>query len=98
MTEQEFVLINDKLNRIEQNTLLGAKNVLTLDEVALLTGLSKGYIYRLTSTQGIPHYKPNGRNLYFNKNEIEGWLLRNRVATTEEINNAATTYIATHKR
>lgn len=98
MTEQEFTLLNNRLDRIEQNTLLGAKNVLTLDEVALVTGLSKGHIYRLTSTHGIPHYKPNGRNLYFNKNEVEEWLLRNRVDTIEEINNRATTYVATHKR
>lgn len=98
MTEQEFAIINAKLDRIEKIALLGAKNVLTLEEVTLITGLSKGYIYRLTSTQGIPHYKPTGRNLYFNKSEVEEWLQRHRVATIEEIDNEATTYIAVHKR
>ena len=33
--------ILNKLNRLEALTLLGSKNVLTLDEVCLLTGLAK---------------------------------------------------------
>lgn len=74
--------------------LLGSKNVLTLDEVAIITGLKKGYIYRLTSEQKIPHYKPGGR-VYFKKDEVEEWLLQNRVATMSEIDSRATTYIAT---
>ena len=31
----------EKLNIIERNTLLAAKNMLTFDDVSLLTGLSK---------------------------------------------------------
>lgn len=87
--------LGTKIERLEKITLIGTKNVLTLDEVVLVTGLSKGHIYRLTSTQGIPHYKPKGRNLYFKKDEIEEWLLRNRIATKAEIDNAASTYIVT---
>lgn len=93
----EFVALNTKLEKIEKIALLGAKNVLTIDEVSLMTGLSKGHIYRLTSTQGIPHYKPNGRNLYFKKDEIEDWLLQNRISTLEEISNKATTHTAIKK-
>lgn len=93
----EFIALNTKLEKIEKMTLLGAKNVLTIDEVSLMTGLSKGHIYRLTSTQGIPHYKPNGRNLYFKKDEIEEWLLQNRVSTIEEINNKAVTHTVINK-
>jgi excisionase family DNA binding protein len=93
----EFMELNTKLEQIERITLVGAKNVLTLEEVALLTGLSKGHLYRLTSTQSIPHYKPNGRNLYFKKDEIEEWLLQNRVSTLAEIDSKATTYTAIKK-
>lgn len=95
MATEEYRQITEQLDRIEQMTLLGSKNVLTLDEVVIITGLKKGYIYRLTSEQRIPHYKPGGRNLYFKKDEIEDWLLRNRVATMSEIDSKATTYIAT---
>ncbi len=94
MAEEEYRQLAEQLNRIEKMALLGSKNVLTLDEVAIITGLKKGYIYRLTSEQKIPHYKPGGR-VYFKKDEVEEWLLQNRVATMSEIDSRATTYIAT---
>lgn len=94
MAEEEYRQLAEQLNRIEKMALLGSKNVLTLDEVAIVTGLKKGYIYRLTSEQKIPHYKPGGR-VYFKKDEVEEWLLQNRVATLSEIDSKATTYIAT---
>ena len=81
-----------KLERIEQITALGAKNVLNVDEVAMLTGLSKSHIYKLTCTSEIPHYKPNGRVMYFNKAEVEAWMQRNRVATREEHERRAVAY------
>lgn len=46
------------LQRIDKNLLLAAKQVLNMDEVMLLTGLSKSHLYRLTSSCQIPHYKP----------------------------------------
>ena len=62
--------IKEQLNRIERYTLLGAKNVLSLDDVHLLTGLSKSHIYRMTSRNEIPYYKRT-RILCFDKAEIE---------------------------
>lgn len=38
--------ILNKLNRLEALTLLGSKNVLTMDEVCLLTGLAKSTVYK----------------------------------------------------
>ena len=87
-----------KLEAIERNTLLAAKNVLSLDDVVILTGLSKSTIYRLTSQKRIPFYKPNGGLCYFSRKEIEDWMLRNRVDTVDEIKAEATTYCVTHKR
>ena len=43
MTEE----LKEQLDRIERLTLLSAKNVLTLDDVSLLTGLSKSHLYKL---------------------------------------------------
>ena len=79
----------NKLVAIERNTLLAAKNVLTPDDVVQLTGMSKSYLYKLTSTRQIPHYKPNGKMVYFNREELEKWLQSNRVATDEELEQKA---------
>lgn len=93
----EFQELSAKIDRLEKIALLGAKNVLTFNEVVLITGLTKGHLYRLTSTKQIPHYKPRGGMLYFKKEEIEEWLLQKKILTTSEIESAASTYIATHK-
>jgi excisionase family DNA binding protein len=77
--------IKNQLDRIERNSLLAAKNVLTLEDVALLTGLSKSWLYKATYKHQIPFYKPNGKQVYFDRNEIECWLKHNRIATTAEI-------------
>lgn len=84
-----------QLDRIERMTLLSAKNVLAFDDVVLLTGLSKSHLYKLTCSHQIPHYKPNGKYLYFDRTEIEGWMKQNRIATTSEIEQTASEYIVT---
>ena len=59
--------------------ILNTKEVLTSKEVAQYMGVSKSYLYRLTMTGAIPHYKPTGKLCYFNRREIEAWLQTNRV-------------------
>ena len=86
--------IKVQLDRIEKLTLLSAKNVLCLDDVMLLTGLSKSHLYKLTCSHQIPFYKPN-KIIYFDRSEIENWMKQNRVATTNEIETEAVNYIVT---
>lgn len=88
--------ISNKLDRIEELTLIGAKTVLDLEETALFTGMSTGHIYRLTSGKQIPHFKKN-RKLYFKKAELEDWMLEQKILTEDEIQSRASTYVATHK-
>ena len=72
-----------------------AKNILTLEEVAEYTHLSKSYVYKLTSKGDIPYYKPNGKQLYFKRTEIDEWLLTNRNKTNQEIEREIEREIAT---
>lgn len=87
--------ILNRLEAIERYSLLAAKNVLCFDDVALLTGFSKSHLYKLTCSHQIPHYKPNGKQIYFDRAEVEAWMKQNRVATTQEIDQKATTYVVT---
>lgn len=90
--------IEKQLEEIKRYSLLAAKNVLCLDDVALLTGLSKSYLYKLTCTCQIPHYKPNGKFIYFDRLEVEDWMRKNRIATVEETDRAATNYVVTGRK
>lgn len=76
--------IEERLERIEK-LLVSQKNVLNFEELAEYIGLSHSYLYKLTSKGDIPFYRPNGKQLYFKKEEIDAWLLRNRAKTNDEI-------------
>lgn len=99
MAEEEYKALTERLVRIESLIMAGSKEkeVLTIDECSAYTGLSKSHLYRLTSQRVIPFYKPMGGTIYFLKNEIEDFCLKNRQATQAEIDSIATTYCATHK-
>ncbi len=92
--------ILNKLNRLEALTLMGVKNVLTLDEVCLLTGLAKSTVYKMTANRIIPHYHAEGgKHLYFKKDEVEDWLTRNRVSSqTEDEQRAVNEYFTKRQK
>ncbi len=85
-----------RLTSIESSLRLQAKDILTIDEAAVYTGMSKSHLYRLTSTRGIPHFK-QGMHLYFDKTELRAWLTSCRISTTAETERQAENYLTAHK-
>lgn len=90
-------MILSRLEAIERYSLLAAKNVLTIDDAAVLTGMSKSHLYKLTCSKQIPFYRPNGKLVYFDRQELEGWLKQNRVTTQTEAEQQAFAYVM-HKK
>ena len=88
------IQLEERLRNIE-TLLLSQKTVLSFEEAAQYTGLSKSYLYKLTSTAGIPHFKPQGKHIYFNKEEVDQWLQRNpsKPLNEEELEEKASTYV-----
>ena len=68
-------------------------SMLTIDDLARLTGWSRSWIYQLTSANKIPYYKPNGKTIFFREDEVTSFLLQNRQPTIEEMENDATNYL-----
>lgn len=81
--------IHQKLDKL----LALSKDVFTIDEAALYTGLSKQYLYKLTHRRKIPFSKPNNKIVYFCKKELNEWLLRNPQKTRKQIEAKASDYI-----
>lgn len=77
-----------ELEQIKVFAMLGAKNVLTLDEAALVMNVTPKYLYKLISERAITHYKPN-RFVYFLKSDVEAWLTKNRVLSNDAIHEEA---------
>ena len=97
MTKEEFEIIEARLDRIEKNALLSAKRVLTVGDLALIAGITKRTVYRLTNSNRIPYYCPNGKEIYFDREEVERWFLSNRHSTNEELKSLAVTKSAYHQ-
>ncbi|MBK8711382.1 MAG: helix-turn-helix domain-containing protein [Niastella sp.] len=89
----EILLRLEKIERLLTSQTMLQKEVLNFNEAAEYLELSLSHLYRLTSTKQIPHFCPQGKKLYFNRQELDAWLQRNRQTTTEEIEKMATDYI-----
>ena len=88
--------ILSKLERIEkllETQQAMQKQVLNFNDACIYLELSQSHLYKLTSTGSIPHYKPNGKKLYFNRQELDNWLLRNRSNSIDEIEQEAANYL-----
>lgn len=70
MTERE------KLEKMERRSGW-ERPILTMREAAMFTGLSKNTLYKLIQADKIKHYRPNGKLVYFRRDELEAWLMRN---------------------
>ena len=86
MTEKEKQEI---VKEVTDKVALSQKPILTSLEASRYLGISLSRLYKLTCAREIPHYKPNGKMNYFEREEIEAWALRNRIATNAEISDKA---------
>ena len=70
---------------------------LTLIEAAKFLDLSRSHLYKLTSERKIPHFKPNGKKIYFDESELVQWLKRKPTRTLEETGEKSSSYIVSGK-
>lgn len=88
--------IKEQLDRIEQYSLIAAKNVLNIQEAAIILGMTvEGVRYNVRNNI-LPCYKPNVNRLYFKKSELEDWMMQNRSKSMKEIESEAAAYCTTH--
>ncbi|MGI6572409.1 MAG: helix-turn-helix domain-containing protein [Fermentimonas sp.] len=64
------------------------KEILTFREALQLLGVSKSFLYKLTSSRSIRFYKPNNGKLYFKRKDLEEWMLQNEKPTLLELEKA----------
>ena len=99
MTQQNSVqkdtqmtkLIADLQKRVEtlEDMLEAGKEVLTVEEAAKFMGMARSSLYKMTSDQTIPFYRPNGKMIFFEKTDILSWIRKSRVSSREEIEEEA---------
>jgi len=71
-----------RLKKLE-SLYLANKKVLSFDDALEITGFKASYLYKLTSTNSIPHSKPLGGKIFFDRDEIEAWILNHKQESKE---------------
>jgi excisionase family DNA binding protein len=71
--------------------------VLTSEEAAIFLNIEKSYLYKLTSAGILPFSKPNGKMIYFSRQDLIKWALSNRKSGSTELEAKAVTYLAVEK-
>ena len=87
---------NEELQRIADlitaNVISTMKKMLTVDEAAKYMGISKSTLYKMMMRREIPYSKPNGKVCFFDRQELEAWLMSNRQSTAAELQDSALKY------
>lgn len=82
----DYLKIEERLDRIER-LLTTSKDILTFEEACEYMGVSRSFLYKLTSRRQIPHSKPNGKMIFFEKKKINLWLLQNTRKSKADLEN-----------
>ena len=69
--------------------------VLTFEQACQYLGYAKSYVYKLTSAGILPHSKPNGKSIFFDREKLENWMLSNPKSSLEEKQIEAATHMQT---
>lgn len=65
-----------RMEKIE-SALYCIKGTLNFKEAREYLDLSNSQLYKLTRNGDIPYYKPTGKLIYFNKQELDEWVCQN---------------------
>lgn len=98
MTEEIILQKLEHLEKLITNQGILQKPVLNFQEAILYLEVSDSHLYKLTSRKEIPHFCPNGKKLYFRRDELDVWLQRNRQTTAAEIEHQASEYLQRNKQ
>jgi excisionase family DNA binding protein len=95
--EENSILLNKIKDLLNSKGSAVPSKPMTLDEAVEYLGVSKSFLYKMTSATQIPHAK-RGKRLYFERDKLDAWLLENKVRTVAEIKETALSFLSKPKR
>ncbi len=82
--ERKIADLQKRVNSLE-NLCFAAKEVLNLEEAATFLGIKRSTLYKMTSLNQIPFYKPSGKLIFFDKSTLLEWVRGTPVKSQAEI-------------
>ena len=67
----------DKRFKSIEETLYSTKEILNMKDVCNYLDISQSMLYKLTCNGEIPHFKPRGKTIFFEKKELIRWIKNN---------------------
>lgn len=90
--------IKQVLHEILENLKQKDKSIYTFQEGCNYCGISTSFMYKQTSKGNIRFYKPEWKIIYFKKEDLDNWMLRNPQSTNEEQQEIANNYSFNRKK
>ena len=90
LTTVEPEVINERLKSIDE-TLYTTKDILNMKEVCQYLDISQSLLYKLTCSGEIPHFKPRGKMIFFEKKELIEWIKKSNLLSSEIIKSSSKT-------
>ena len=75
-------VIKEHLKSLE-DAIYTTKEILNMKDVCQYLDISQSLLYKLTCTGEIPHFKPRGKMIFFEKKELIACIKRNKVNDQE---------------
>ena len=75
-------VIKERLKSLE-DAIYTTKEILNMKDVCQYLDISQSLLYKLTYTGEIPHFKPRGKMIFFEKKELIAWIKRNKINDQE---------------
>ena len=75
-------VIKERLKSLE-DAIYTTKEILNMKDVCQYLDISQSLLYKLTCTGEIPHFKPRGKMIFFEKKELIAWIQRNKINDQE---------------
>jgi len=88
---QRFGSLDELLSHLKrvERVAYTVKEYLNIDEVADYLQVSKSYVYKLTASRTFTVYKPNGKNIFIRRDDLNEWIKRNPCMSDREIESQA---------
>ncbi|MCW3787217.1 helix-turn-helix domain-containing protein [Plebeiibacterium sediminum] len=76
--------IEKKMDELQASLFITNKEVLTIKEASLFSGLAVSYLYKLVHYGKISCFKPLGKKLYFSKEQLVDFLKSGEIKSDDE--------------
>lgn len=72
--------------------------ILTTEAACKYLNMKKSMLYKKTSAKEIPYYKPEGKKMYFVREELDRWMQRNPSPTVDDMVRQSQEYMANRRK